>query len=94
MKAKLPNKINLKDYSGNAYIGIDVHRKTYSLAIIVNRLVVKKVKMSANPTKLIAYLRKTLPGAKLFSVYESGFSGYYLHRVLTKSNIESNYNNF
>lgn len=89
MKAKLPNKINLKDYSDSAYIGIDVHRKTYSVAIIVNRLVVKKVKMSADPAKLIAYLRKTLPKAKLFSVYESGFSGYYLHRILTKAEVDN-----
>ena len=89
MKAKLQNKINLKDYSGDAYIGIDVHRKSYSVAIIVERIVVKKLRLPADGLKLLAFLRKILPKAKLHSVYEAGFSGYPLHRILSTAKINN-----
>jgi len=89
MKSKLEQKINLKNYEGTAYIGIDVHRLSYSVAIVIERLVVKKVKMPADSKKLLLYLKQTLPNAKLESVYESGFSGYNLHRVLKNAGIDN-----
>ena len=89
MKAKITNKINLKDYSGVAYVGIDVHRLSYSIAIVVRRVVIKKCKMPADSNKLVYYLKKLLPKARLYSVYECGFSGYFLHRTLEQSGINN-----
>ena len=89
MKTQIKQKINLKNYKGEAFIGIDVHRLTYSVAIVINRTVVKKFQMPADNEQFIAVVRKLLPQAKLFSVYEAGFSGYTLHRTLEKAHISN-----
>lgn len=89
MKTKINNKINLKTYSGDAFIGIDVHRKSYSIAIVIEQVVIKKCKMPAEPKNLVTFLKSYIPQAKLYSVYEAGFSGYTLHRVLEQASINN-----
>ena len=83
MKTKL-------DYTERTiFVGIDVHKKTYSVAVICESVLVKKDTMMAEPEKLGAYLKKYFPGAKIKSAYEAGFSGYVLHRYLKKQEIEN-----
>lgn len=71
------------------YIGIDVHKRTYSVAVIMEGEVVKKWRTSAIPEQLGKQLKRYFPKAKLYSAYEAGFSGFVLHRELTQSGIKN-----
>lgn len=71
------------------FVGIDVHKKTYTLAVVCEGELVKRDSIAASPKKLTDYLSKYFSGAKIKSAYEAGFSGYYLHRHLIKHGIEN-----
>lgn len=76
----------MKDYTGKKiYLGIDVHKKTYSVAAICEGLVVKKATISASPMECVNFCKKFFPGAVIESVYEAGFCGFHLHRFLEKN---------
>ena len=72
-----------KDYTGKCvYMGIDVHKKTYSCVSICDDEIIKRDTLSACPEKLLAYMNKFFSGATIYSAYEAGFSGFHLHRYL------------
>lgn len=75
--------------SKTVYIGIDVHKKTYAVTAICNKEVIKKDTMIANPDKLLKYITKYFEGAKVYTAYEAGFSGFHLHRFLIKKGIKN-----
>lgn len=78
----------MKDYTDKkVYLGIDVHKKTYSVAAMCEGIIVRKATLPANPEGLIAFCKKYLQGAAIESAYESGFSGFHLHRLLVKNGI-------
>ncbi len=81
---------NRYDYTGKTiFVGLDVHKATYSVAVIYEGSVVKRDSMEACPKKLITYLKKFFSGAVMKSAYEAGFSGYSLHRALISAGIEN-----
>ena len=69
------------------YVGIDVHKETYTVTCVCNKQIVKTATVQADPAALAASLPRWFPGATLYSVYEAGFSAFVLHRVLTKAGI-------
>jgi transposase len=69
------------------YVGIDVHKDTYTVTCLHNKRIVKTATMPAEPAALAASLPRWFPGATLSSVYEAGFSAFVLHRVLTTAGI-------
>ncbi len=73
----------------NIYVGIDVHKKSWSVAIILNQLLIKKFSMNPSPKQLIEYLRKNYPNGEYYSVYEAGFSGFWAHRELLRLGINN-----
>jgi transposase len=78
------------DYSNKTvYLGIDVHKKTYSITAICDDAIVKRGTMNAVPQQLISYCRKFFPGAIIISAYEAGFSGLHLHRKLVAAEIKN-----
>lgn len=78
------------DYTGKTlFVGIDVHKKNYSVATVLEGEVVKRDTVKARPGMLISYLHKFFSGAKIFSAYEAGFSGFGLHRELVANGIEN-----
>lgn len=80
----------MKDYTDQPiYIGIDVHKKTYSVTAISQGQVVKRDKMQACPDKFIAYCQKFFPGAIVHTAYEAGFCGFHFHRKLIQNGIHS-----
>jgi len=80
----------MKDYTGKKiYLGIDVHKTTYSVSAIIDKTVIKKATLSASPEGLVAFCRKFFPGGSIESAYEAGFSGFHLHRVLEKNGIKN-----
>jgi len=84
------SKYNKRCYEGkNIYVGVDVHKKSYSVSCICDGVVVKKDTIIANPARLVEYLQKYFKGAKAHTAYEAGFSGFYLHRYLIEHGIKN-----
>jgi transposase len=71
------------------YIGIDVHKETYTVTCICDQVIVKKATVPADPPKVARSLLNWFSAAKIFSAYEAGFSGYSLHRILDSFGINS-----
>lgn len=80
----------MADYTGKTiFVGIDVHKKTYAVTAICDKVVIKKDTLKASPKVLIAYLKKRFGAGNIFTAYESGFCGFHLHRALIAENIQN-----
>jgi len=66
------------------YLGLDVHKRSWSVTIRSNNIVLKTFSMNPEPKELNNYMKKKYPHGKYYSVYEAGFSGYGIHRELEK----------
>jgi len=78
------------DYTGKTiFLGLDVHKSTYSLTAICENCIIKREKISADPLLLVKYCKKYFYNARIKSAYEAGFSGYHLHRILISHGIEN-----
>jgi transposase len=64
------------------YIGIDVHKETYAVTCICDQIIVKKSTVPADPAEVARSFLRWFKGAKIFTAYEAGFSGFGLHREL------------
>lgn len=84
-------KVDLHSVAGKAiFVGIDVHKNKFSVAVAVDGGVFLKVgSMPADSNKLIEFLKKRFPENNIKSVYEAGFSGFVLHRALVASGIDN-----
>ena len=69
------------------YVGIDVHKETYTVTCVCNKQIVKTATIQAEPAGLAASLLRWFPGATLYSAYEAGFSAFVLHRTFTTAGI-------
>lgn len=77
------------DYTGKLiYVGIDVHKDSYSITVVCDQTIVKQDKLIALPEKLVEYLKR-FKGAMIKSAYEAGFCGFHLHRFLMANNIDN-----
>ncbi|MFQ5729460.1 MAG: IS110 family transposase, partial [Waddliaceae bacterium] len=80
--------MNKYDYKGKTiFVGIDVHKKTYSVTVMCDGALVKRDTMPAHLERLVTYLKKYFPGAVIKSAYEAGFSGFGLHRHLIDNGV-------
>ncbi len=66
------------------YLGLDVHKRSWSVTIRSNNIVLKTFSMNPEPKELNNYMEKKYPNGNYYSVYEAGFSGYGIHRELEK----------
>ncbi|WP_425565310.1 IS110 family transposase, partial [Sphingobacterium kyonggiense] len=64
------------------YIGIDVHLKSWNVAIFSKDVFLKSIHQESNVEVLLNHLWKNYPGASYHSVYEAGFCGFWIHREL------------
>ena len=71
------------------FIGIDVHRKSYTTCIICEKEVVFKGAMPASVEDLISLIKKRYEGAEVHTAYEAGFCGFEIHRKLEAAGINS-----
>ena len=71
------------------FIGIDVHKRQYTVNCRLAGKVVGRCTMPAYPSVLIDFVSKHLIGAKIHTAYEAGFSGFGLHRALISAGIDS-----
>ena len=80
----------MREYTGKTiFLGIDVHKATYSVTAICEGEVVKRDRLSSSPQILVNYCLKYFKGARIKSAYEAGFSGFSLHRFLINHSIEN-----
>jgi transposase len=76
------------DFTGQPiYIGMDVHKKSWSISIHTEHFEHKTFTQPPVVEKLIRYLHRTFPGATYHSVYEAGFSGFWIHDRLREQGI-------
>src|SRR5690242_12737838 len=71
------------------YIGIDVHRQSYTLTCRCDGVMIKRCHMAAEPAALVEFCRKQFPGASFTSACEAGFSGFGIHRTLCAHGIHN-----
>jgi transposase len=84
----MKQEINRLNYGQKkVFVGIDVHKRTFSLVAICEDVVVKKWSMLADVADCVRALKRFFEGGELFTVYEAGFSGFSLHRALLRDGI-------
>jgi transposase len=75
--------VNKLDFSGQSiYVGLDVHKKSWSVSIFSEQCEHKMFTQPPEADKLVHYLRRNFPGAAYHAVYEAGFSGFWTHDQL------------
>jgi transposase len=81
---------NKLDFTGKSiYIGIDVHKLSWTVTILLEHINHKTFSQPACARTLGNYLRKNFPGGNYLSAYEAGFSGFSTHRQLEKEGISN-----
>lgn len=86
----MKNTTPTQSYDGEQiYVGIDVHKKTYVVVARVGQMIVKTWTTTANPADLAEQLLQYFKGGSIHTVYEAGFSGFVLHRELSRQGIDS-----
>ena len=81
------NKLNFKGQ--NIYIGIDVHKKDWTVCIFSEKLEHKQFVQPPKVEALQSYLHRHFPGATYYSAYEAGFCGFHVHTKLTAAGINN-----
>ena len=71
------------------YIGIDVHKRSWTVTIRMNGMKLKTFSMNPRPDELFNYLRRNYPGGIYKTTYEAGFCGFWIHRDLIEHGIDS-----
>jgi len=71
------------------YIGIDVHRTFFVASCVSEGVVVKRCRMPAKSEAIISLISKHFPGCEVRTCYESGYSGFWLHRELEDAGISN-----
>ena len=80
------NKISFKGQK--IFIGIDVHKKNWDVAIAPEVGNVKRHTQKASAKELFDFLKKHYPDGDYLAVYESGFSGFSTYYALKDIGIE------
>lgn len=80
------NKISFKGQ--NIFIGIDVHKKNWDVAVAPEVGNVKRHSQKASAQELFDFLRKHYPDGKYLAAYESGFSGFSTYYALKEVGVD------
>ena len=79
------NKISFKGQ--NIFIGIDVHKKNWQVAVLTEAGNVKRISIHASAKELFDFLHRNYPEGTYQAVYESGFSGFSTYYALKEHGI-------
>lgn len=71
------------------YIGIDVHKRSWTVTIRMNGMVIKTYSMNPDPSELAKYLKRNYQGGIYKTAYEAGFCGFWIHKQLTEHGIDN-----
>ena len=81
-------KYNISFKGQKIFIGIDVHKKNWDVAIAPEVGIVKRHTQKASAKELFDFLKKHYPDGDYLAVYESGFSGFSTYYALKDVGIE------
>ena len=70
------------------FIGIDVHARTWEVAVLTESGFVKRYSQVSSAKVLFDFLTKHFPDGEYHAVYESGFSGFSTYYALKEYNID------
>ena len=87
MQTQVSKKIDFSDK--DLYIGLDVHKKSWSVTIVVDGIEHRTFTQPPDPNALFNYLQRMFPGGIYNSAYEAGFCGYGIHRELNSLGIKN-----
>lgn len=83
------NHVNKLDFTGQqVYVGMDIHKKSWSISIYTDLLEHKTFSQPPEVGVLVNYLKRNFPGAAYKSVYEAGFSGFWIHNQLQEQGVQ------
>ena len=71
------------------YIGIDVHKRSWTVTIRNNGMFLKTFSMNPDPVELAKHMKKNYPDGIYKSAYEAGFCGFWIHNQLIDNGIEN-----
>ncbi|MBK8553708.1 MAG: IS110 family transposase [Ignavibacteria bacterium] len=80
-------KLNFKGQQ--IYIGLDVHIKSWTVSIFMDDLELETKNFPPSAQVLGSYLRRMFPSGEYLSVYEAGYSGYWIHEELEREGIRN-----
>jgi transposase len=87
MQTQVTKKI---DFNGKElFIGLDIHKKSWSVTIVVEGIEHRTFTQPPDPEALRNYLQRMFPGGNYNSAYEAGFCGYGIHRELNSLGIKN-----
>jgi len=87
MQTQVTKKI---DFTGkDLFIGLDVHKKSWSVTIVIDGMEHRTFTQPPDPDALNRYLQRMFPGGNYNSAYEAGFCGYKIHRELNTHGIKN-----
>jgi len=70
------------------HIGIDVHKKQWTLSIMCSNMLIKRrLSIDPSPSALLNYMQRHYPDGNYFAAYESGFSSFWAARQLNNLGI-------
>ena len=81
------NYLNFKNH--HIYVGLDVHHKNWVVSIHTEKIFHDTFTQDPKPEILIKYLKRNFPNGSYHSVYEAGFSGFWIHEQLKAGGIDS-----
>ncbi|GHV50322.1 hypothetical protein FACS1894181_10750 [Bacteroidia bacterium] len=84
---KQRNKLNFEGQ--NIYIGLDVHKTSWTVCIMTKELEHKRFNQKPPAGELAGYLEKNFPGGTYYPAYEAGFCGFHARLELLKCNIHN-----
>jgi transposase len=79
-------KIDFKNQT--LYIGIDIHKKHWTVSIFSKHIECKTFSQPPEPMKLVSHLHRHYPNATYKAVYEAGYSGFWICDELQERGID------
>lgn len=64
------------------FIGLDVHKKNWTVTIRCNGIELRTYSMNPSPQELANHMKRNYPGGVYYCVYEAGFCGFWICREL------------
>jgi transposase len=81
-------KVTASFENQKVYVGLDVHKRSWTAAIYLNDQFIRNIHQPPQPQALHQYLRHTYPGALCTCAYECGKFGYWIQREFHQLGIE------